>query len=71
MKTNTRLAGHELRHEGRVWNGVTREYGNGSGVTACTCGVESPYLPSTNARKRWHREHKDAVRAAMDTRRNP
>lgn len=61
MKANTRLAGHELRNEGRVYDGIhlVRE-----GASRCSCGEWSPLLPSSAARKRWHREHKDAIRAA-------
>lgn len=59
MKAN-RLSGHELRNEGRIGG-----YGmsNGSGPTKCSCGQKSPVLPSTGARKKWHREHKDQIRA--------
>lgn len=32
------------------------------GRALCECGEWSPELPSTAARKRWHREHKDEVR---------
>ena len=33
------------------------------GAGYCECGAESPELPSTAARKRWHAGHKDAIRA--------
>jgi hypothetical protein len=59
---NTRLAGHELRHEGRIYGGYGVGYVNGPGKTMCTCGARSPELPSTTARKRWHTEHKQALR---------
>lgn len=62
MKAN-RLVGHGLRMEGRVQlAGRLIGDGNGEGRGSCTCGVDSPLLPSTAARKRWHREHKDAIR---------
>jgi hypothetical protein len=61
-----RLVGHELRWEGRLDNYVYARNRNGEGSTRCTCGALSPVLPSTAARKRWHREHKDAVRARME-----
>ena len=35
--------------------------GDGHGV--CLCGAISPHLASSVARKRWHAQHKDAVRA--------
>lgn len=63
---SNRLAGHELPNEGRVWNGVIRALTNGAGDIACSCGVLSPYLMTTAARQRWHREHKDTVRTAGD-----
>ena len=44
------LAGHVLR----LYPGWPR----------CECGERAPTLPSDAARKRWHREHKEAVRAA-------
>lgn len=59
MRSN-RLAGHELPNEGRIyWNGI---YIVREGQTRCSCGVESPTLPSANARRRWHANHKDEVR---------
>lgn len=61
MRTN-RLAGHGLPHEGRVWNGLTRQFGNYAGTTSCSCGLISPFLASTSARRKWHREHKDKIR---------
>ena len=37
-----------------------------AGVAVCRCGATSEPLPSTAARKRWHREHKQAVLDAED-----
>lgn len=37
---------------GPAWDGHAR----------CSCGAVSPHLPTVAARKRWHREHKDALR---------
>jgi hypothetical protein len=34
------------------------------GYTYCSCGAQSPVLESDNARKRWHKDHKNAVRRA-------
>jgi hypothetical protein len=62
MRSN-RLAGHELPNEGRIFP-TGSFYSVPKGSTRCSCGEESPVLSSVNARKRWHREHKDAVRAA-------
>jgi hypothetical protein len=60
-KTN-RLPGHELPFEGAAqYPGVA----NGEGFTTCSCGEKSPVLQNRAARKRWHREHKEAVRAAV------
>jgi hypothetical protein len=63
--TPNRLAGHELWWEGRV--DVGYGYRNGLGRAHCSCGAWSPELPSTAKRKQWHREHKDAIRAAVSS----
>ncbi len=60
-----RLAGHGLRNEGRTGvdpyaNGLS----NGEGWVRCECGIKSPVLENTAARKRWHRQHKDQVRVS-------
>lgn len=70
----TRLAGHGLNYEGRALNedapftGAWVHYSPGfwssdqrEGRTRCECGEWSPVLPSSAARKRWHREHKQQV----------
>lgn len=63
MKRSTRLAGHGLRNEGRLWNGL--DYRSGIvGPGICECGEKSGDLPNAAQRKRWHREHKESVRAA-------
>ncbi len=38
------------------WQGTS-----GVGRAVCRCGEMSPILPSGNARKAWHREHKRQV----------
>ena len=63
MKAN-RLAGHTLRDEGRVRGGGFLVFVS-EGVGRCSCGATSKVLHSDGARKRWHRQHKDEVRAAM------
>jgi hypothetical protein len=61
MSTSNVLVGHKLLNEGRIYeNGAYRIR---VGPTRCTCGNESPSLPSDNARRNWHRGHKEAVRA--------
>jgi hypothetical protein len=69
---NTRLSGHGLNSEGAAYErgGYT---GNAwvparswTGVALCECGETSPVLESNGARKRWHAQHKDAVRGAFD-----
>lgn len=71
---NTRLAGHALPREGRVQlGGVIIGDGSGEGRAVCSCGAESPLLPSTRARRKWHRDHKNDISserglASMDTR---
>jgi hypothetical protein len=56
---NTRLAGHTLPNEGRIY-----EYGRRvtDGPAVCSCGEVSKPLYSDYARKQWHREHKRKVR---------
>ena len=36
----------------------------GSGHGKCRCGAFSPHLPSTYARKAWHRQHKAEILGA-------
>ncbi len=63
---STRLAGHTLPNEGRILNYSISFNSPQEGSLAFSCGVESPDMPSANARKKWHREHKAAVRAAEE-----
>lgn len=68
MRTN-RLAGHELPHEGKAThktrpNFAPSQTGKQEGHTYCSCGEQSPELPSDNARKKWHRNHKNDIRSA-------
>lgn len=60
--TTLRITGHALIAEGKVL-GEYRYGVGGVGVGGCSCGARSPELPSGNARKQWHREHKAAVLA--------
>lgn len=66
--TSTRLPGHGLLREGMPytlfggeWTEVRSAW---VGRGRCSCGAFSDYLPSNNARKRWHRDHKDEIRRA-------
>jgi hypothetical protein len=63
MRSN-RLAGHTLPNEGRI-NGLSVGYSQCCGPAVCSCGAESEVLHGANARKRWHREHKDKIRAGL------
>jgi len=67
MATTTLLKGHGLVEEGWPFIGtqVRARYRGSPGMGKCSCGEMSEMLPSTVARKRWHREHKDKVRAAI------
>lgn len=60
-----RLAGHSLPNEGRVHDGHGQGYTNGPGRVQCSCGEHSPELPNTAQRRKWHRQHKADVLAAM------
>ena len=72
MKSNPPIKGHELLHEGQLWSD-----GEGGARGGCKCGAMPPgarsyrvafysshflQTPSVAAIKRWHREHKEAVR---------
>ena len=69
--TSVRLPGHGLWSEGWPvdatpghWPGWRqRQHRSGRGRGLCECGEMSPELDSAAARKRWHRDHKAAVRA--------
>lgn len=66
----TRVAGHSLRCEGAVFDERGQLSGGrvvrtGPGRAKCECGVLSEVLPSTAARRRWHRDvHKPEVSGA-------
>lgn len=58
------VPGHTLPFEGKTkaqWMYSSRV---ASGVTKCSCGEQSPMLPTTAARRRWHLTHKLEVLAA-------
>ena len=66
---NTRLAGHELDGEGAAHDkrGIRIYRGTGGwGFAICSCGAKSEYLTSGNARKQWHRNHKQEIREAAN-----
>lgn len=68
---SSRLSGHTLRSEGKpfVWTTNGGRYvrtENVEGVGLCSCGAHSKKLTSDGARKRWHRAHKDEIRAKAD-----
>jgi len=67
---SNRLAGHTLPYEGRVFDARDPRINrlvNGPGRAQCSCGEWSPDMPSTNARRKWHRAHKaDVGRIAGD-----
>lgn len=69
--TYAQVPGHGLAREGYPHdeNGNVLSLGgivrtSGPGRAKCACGQVSPDLPSTAARKRWHREHKEQVVSA-------
>lgn len=67
MKKTNILKGHTLFAEGAAavawWPGA---WPSGPGQGRCSCGQLSPELPNRAARKRWHREHKDSIRANQE-----
>lgn len=70
MPTSQRIKGHTLVAEGDPHDrfGIpTWTYGGPvTGSGRCRCGVQSEPLPTTAARKRWHREHKAEVLARVE-----
>lgn len=58
VSRNGRLVGHRLPNGGRI------EAEHGIGEAVCECGAASSSLGSVRRRRQWHRDHKDAVRAA-------
>ena len=60
----SRLKGHALVRRGWPhWNdGEAHLAATAGGSARCKCGAMSPWLPSRNERKRWHRGHKEQVR---------
>jgi hypothetical protein len=60
----TQIPGHGLKSEGKPYGPGTTGYGGHMriagrvGYALCSCGEISPDLESDNARKRWHKEHK-------------
>lgn len=70
--TGARVSGHTLIDEGAAHDANGRRpYGlsrRGDGHGRCSCGALSERLPSANARKRWHRDHKAAVMSSGDGR---
>jgi hypothetical protein len=65
----TALRGHALRAEGKAFvPGDETPWARAGlpadlGVGLCECGAVSDWEHSSAARKRWHAQHKDAVRA--------
>jgi hypothetical protein len=60
-----RVKGHALEAEGR--RRCCFSYGGGYGKGHCSCGLSSPDLPSTAARQRWHRAHKQEAAKKGDS----
>lgn len=68
MGNSTRVPGHALIAEGEPYyeNGRQRflwRGDGGEGRALCECGELSEALPFGDARKRWHRQHKEEVKA--------
>lgn len=73
MTAPVRLAGHALVNEGAAHERRTVHIDTvvfvrtraRTGFAVCSCGEQSPVLPSTGRRKQWHRDHKAAIREAQ------
>lgn len=66
MKSNPPIRGHELIREGGVRR-VRLLDGTEKTVGGCRCGALPPGFDMSvapNAVKRWHRQHKEEIRAA-------
>jgi hypothetical protein len=70
---NPPIPGHGLLHEGHAHRNINDETDDyfpaghpDSHSGGCYCGAKPPDWPNTsiNATKRWHREHKAALREA-------
>jgi hypothetical protein len=70
-RTARQIPGHGLVGEGRPFRANRERVDStiGDGRALCACGALSHVLPSTNARKRWHREHKLALLVAAEVQR--
>jgi hypothetical protein len=70
----TALRGHALRGEGKAYVPAGEGLWERAGLPAdlgralCECGAVSDWHVSDAARKRWHAQHKAAVRAAASAR---
>lgn len=70
LSTTKRVTGHSLMNEGAAFrdDGEREDFGRhvlgtaGPGRAKCSCGELSEPLPSSTARRAWHREHKAATR---------
>lgn len=60
--TVSRLAGHTLPTEGRIY---VNSYRIAEGPAVCSCGWQSDLLTSDSARQKAHRQHK-AEKATAD-----
>ena len=62
MKGKTLVKGHTLVMEGRLswcrYDSLSHHFGRGT----CSCGAQSDELPTTTARQRWHRNHKEEMK---------
>lgn len=60
------LPGHDLLHTGSAVDAENLPTGTKTGPAACACGETSEDLPSTGARRAWHRNHVAEVRHDLD-----
>ena len=62
----SKMTGHALKREGKAY--APTEHGweatsSALGVGLCQCGDRSPVCTSDRQRKKWHKNHKDALYA--------
>ena len=65
MRPNPPIKGHELIGEGHRHRGYDVAE-TAHWVWGCRCGARPDPYPGVNATKRWHRAHKDEIRAAQE-----
>lgn len=64
VQSTLRVAGHGLLREGWPYgdDGIEMFFKDDTGRGKCKCGAMSEPVETIAARRRWHREHKEAMK---------